>query len=172
MVERPMLPRHGNVAARHSAWVGPVNAKIDGSIEIGKSVKIVVSIQNTGREPAKSFRYAPEPIISTVAEDGAGILAAKIATSVKFCFGTPSLPLGQVIYPTSGFGTGFEFSTEFAADKIDQAVIDGDKLLVVQGCIAYDTFSVTKHSTFCYYFKNKITKPDRLNICANGSDAD
>jgi len=151
------------------AWVGPISAKIDGTVELGKPVKVVIGIQNTGREPGKNFRFIPEPDYAT---DQDSAVDQRIATTLRFCMRMPSLAYGQVIYPSSGFGTGFDFTIEFAGDKIDQSAIDGDKTLIAQGCITYDTFGATHHSGFCYFFKNKTSKPDRLNICGGGSDAD
>jgi hypothetical protein len=154
------------------AWVGPVSVKIDGPVEAGKPIKTITSIRNTGREPGKNFRSIFEPIFTTEDEDNKGILSQKITTSRQFCFSTPSLPFGQVIYPTVGFGSGFEFTTTFAKDTIDDSVISGEKILVVLGCVAYDTFEITRHSSFCYFFKSGTTRPENLNICLGGSAAD
>jgi hypothetical protein len=97
-----------------------------------------------------------------------------MAQYVSNCFSTPARPQAQVIYPSStAFGNGgFEFQTTFDADKIDRDVIDGHTILIVRGCLTYQTSGQTKHSSFCYFYKGSFTKPESLNICNGGSDAD
>ncbi len=158
--------------AAQRAWVGPIDARVDGAVETGKPVKLVISVCNTGREPARNFRWTTNSIVATSEDDSNGTLGSKIASNLLFCLGTPSLPHGQVIYPTTGFGSGFDFTTDFSEKDIDDDVVTGRKTLVIQGCVAYDSFEKTRHSGFCYFFKAGSTKIDHLNICLNGSDAD
>jgi hypothetical protein len=152
------------------AWVGPVDAKIVGIVELEKPVKIVISVRNTGRQPAKNFRWIPEHFIG--AGDDDFVVDQKVNTSMKFCMGTPDFASGQVVFPSTGFGSGADYTIEFSKDEIDEGVIAGDKFLVAQGCIAYESFGFVRHSAFCYLFKNKTTTPEHLAICGNGSDAD
>jgi hypothetical protein len=156
--------------ASSRAWVGPIDAKIVGTVELEKPVKVIISIRNTGREPAKNFRWIPEHFITTGDMDVA--VGQKIDSSLRFCFGTPSTVSGQVIFPSTGFGSGADFPIEFSKDEIDEGVIAGEKTLVIQGCIAYESFGAARHSAFCYLFKNKIGATDHLNICDGGSNAD
>ena len=159
-----------SLVASSRAWVGPTDAKItSGPLAIEKPTKIVISVRNSGREPARDFRWIPTTIISS---RGEGTLDQKVDTNLKFCLGTPSQKFGQVIFPTGGFGEGFEFTVSFDGSKIDQAVIDGQKVIVVQGCLAYESFGATRHSAFCYFFDNKSSALEHLNICSGGSSAD
>jgi hypothetical protein len=38
--------------------------------------------------------------------------------------------------------------------------------------MVYITARATHHSSFCYFYNAKVTKPEHLNICTVGSDAD
>jgi hypothetical protein len=153
------------------AWVGPTDAKIEGVVEIGKQVKVIISVLNTGREPAKNFSWSVAPF--TVTNDGNSLLLSQdMNLYVAKCFATPSITQAQVLYPAVGFGSGFEFHLTIPDTQIDASVIDGSKILIARGCIVYDTFGETKHSAFCYFYKGGgFSKPDHLNICVGGSDA-
>ena len=157
------------LVAGSRAWLGPTDAKVvSGPLEAGKPVTVDVSVRNSGREPARNVRWQPSKYVS--AKDDK-TLDQKIDTTLRFCFGMPGLPLGQVIYPSAG-GEGFEFVLPFEGEEISQEVVDGSSVLVVQGCLAYETFGQTHHSGFCFFFNNKTTKPEHLNICGTGSSAD
>lgn len=159
-----------SLVASSRAWVGPTDARItSGPLAVEKPTKVVISVRNSGREPAREFRWIPTKIISTKSDV---TLDQKVDTNLKFCLGTPSQKFGQVIYPTGGIGEGFEFTIPFDGSEIDQDVIDGQKVIVVQGCIAYESFGATRHSAFCYFFDNKSSVLEHLNICAGGSSAD
>lgn len=158
--------------ASQRAWVGPVNAKVDGAVEADKPVNVVISVRNTGREPAKNFFWGTNGMITTPDEDTSGALGEKIMIYLQRCLATPSKERTQVIYPSTGFGSGFDFTITFPKQDIDADVTSGNKMLIVQGCLVYDTFGKTKHSAFCYFFKSGTTKPDHLNICTGGTDAD
>jgi len=152
------------------AWVGPIDAKIIGAVELEKPIKVVISIRNTGRQPAKNFRWKPEHFVAVGENDSA--IDQRVDTSLKFCMGTPVTTSGQVIFPSTGFGSGADYPIEFSKDEVDEGVIARDKFLVAQGCIAYESFGVARHSAFCYFFRNKTTAPEHLTICGSGSDAD
>jgi len=74
--------------------------------------------------------------------------------------------------PSTGFGSGFDFSVDFPKEEIDEQVISGEKLLIVQGCLVYESLGATRHSAFCYFFKDNSTALEHLNICSAGSNAD
>jgi hypothetical protein len=169
--ESNRLNREALIASSR-AWVGPVDAKISGGVELAKGVKIVVSVRNTGKEPARNFRWIPTHIIATNKSLNDGSVSHAVDTNLKFCFGTPATTFGQVIFPSTGFGSGADFSIEFPKEEIDEEVISGAKILVAEGCIAYATFGEVRHSAFCYYFKSGLSSLDHLNICDGGSNAD
>lgn len=160
-----------SLVASSRAWVGPTDAKItSGAPAVGQPVKVVISVRNSGREPARDFRWIPTKIVSSKSDEGT--LSQKVDTNLRFCLGTPSQKFGQVIYPTGGFGDGFEFTVLFDGSEIEEEVINGEKILVVQGCLTYESFGATRHSAFCFFYDNKATAPEHLNICTSGSSAD
>jgi hypothetical protein len=83
----------------------------------------------------------------------------------------PERARAGVVSPSTGFG-GASLRTEFSDGAIDQSVIDGKKLLVVQGCFAYRTFNRTHHSAFCFFYSGKTSKGGNLNNCITGNNAD
>jgi hypothetical protein len=160
-----------SLVASSRAWVGPTDAKITtGTPAVGQPTKVVISVRNSGREPARDFRWIPTKIVTAKGDEGA--LNQKVDTNLRFCLGTPSQKFGQVIYPTGGFGEGFDFTVLFDGSEVDQQVVDGEKVLVVQGCLTYESFGATRHSAFCYFFENKTSAIEHLNICSSGSSAD
>ncbi len=56
---------HENMILAQRAWVGPSNAAFSAEPIVGKPIEIVVTYQNTGREPALNFLYFGEPFPAT-----------------------------------------------------------------------------------------------------------
>lgn len=159
--------------ASQRAWVGPSTAKIEGAIEAGKELKAVVTVVNTGREPGKNLFWDVVGIPTDTVEDHNGVPSFIVRKYIEACFNTPSQYRRQVIFPSTGLGGGgFTFTTPISAEKIDDGIVDGTKSLLVQGCLAYDAFGKTHHTAFCYFYNAKLTKPEALNICTGGTDAD
>lgn len=149
------------------AWVGPSIVKIEGALEADKPIEISINYANSGREPALNFIYAIDVFATTAEEDGRGVAAAKTEAHFKGCRDAKSLRPGQVIFPNAAN------SLTMTKDKIvDQAVIDGDKTVIINGCFLYKSFEIVRRTYFCYFYKAKATKPSNLNICTSGSGAD
>lgn len=163
-----------SLLASQRAWIGPSTAKIDGAIEIGKEVKAVVTIVNTGREPGKNLFWDVIGIATDKTEDSDGVPGFIIRKYIEACFSTPSQYRRQVLFPSGGGfgGGGFTFTTLIGADKIDDGIVSGTKTLIIQGCLAYDAFGKTHHTAFCFFYRAGETKLDSLNICSGGTDAD
>jgi hypothetical protein len=174
MEEASKLVRDSNGINRQSmeastrAWVGPSDANIVGGVQVAKPVTVNISISNSGREPAKSFSITPDPV--AIVEDDAAF-EMDMDNFVTNCFATPARTDAQVLYPSSGIGSGYQDQVSFGADKITPEVVSGNAILVVRGCITYQTFSQTRHSSFCYFYKGGVTKSDHLSICFKGSSA-
>jgi hypothetical protein len=80
---------------------------------------------------------------------------------------------GSVIYPsTASLGGGYTLNSKTGDDFVDEAAAKGDKLVIVQGCFLYRSFEAPRHSYFCYFYKQGMTKIQNLNICTSGHHAD
>jgi hypothetical protein len=150
------------------AWVGPRNASVAAEPAIGKPIEITVEYQNSGREPALRFVYSLEPFLVTTAEETNGTLAAKILNNMNACKASNEWQGGSVIYPSGVYNLNAKTKDEF----VDEDLTKGDKLLIVEGCFGYRTYDAQRHSAFCYFYKQGTTKPQTLNICISGNDAD
>ena len=162
-----------SISRSQRAWAGPNGASIDGSVSQGQPVAVKISVINTGREPARNFVYQLTPIIASADDSTAsGWLSTNIRQSVAACLKSQSIPGAQVLFPSTGFGGGFVFSQQFPKEMITKEIVDGTFVLVVEGCLIYDAANKTRHSTFCYFYRGKATKPDNLNLCSGGNTAD
>jgi len=160
-----------NMIAAERAWIGPRNAKIEGTIEVGKPFEIIVEYANSGREPELDFIYTLDAFQETAEDETNGVALAKIRAYLKGCQAIQSLSGGQVVFPSTGFSS-YNLSTAINAEIVDQALVNGDATLIVQGCFLYKSFNIIRHSYFCYFYKAKKTKPANLNICVAGHYAD
>jgi hypothetical protein len=155
------------------AWVGPRNVAFLADPAIGKAIEINIEYQNSGREPATSFRYFTEPFAMEPSDDANGALAGKINNYMKACRNNKEWQGGSVVYPmATAIGPGYNLFVKSNEDFVDEAIVRGDKIIVVQGCFWYTTIELPKHTYFCYFYKHGVTKIQNLNICASGHDAD
>ena len=157
------------------AWAGPRNASFAAEPTVGKPVEIAIDYQNSGHEPAVGFVYFTEPFLISQAEGNNGVAIAKIQNYMQSCQATKEWQGGSVIYPTvsSGFGGGgYSLTLKSKDDLIDDDVVKGDNVVIVQGCFLYRTFATARHSYFCYFYKQGMTKIQSLNICPSGHYAD
>lgn len=153
------------------AWVGPTIAKIVGTAEIGKPLKITIQYANSGREPALNFIYAADVFSATASDETNGVITAKVNAAFKGCKDATSLRPGQVVFPAvANSANTLSITTN---DKfVDEATINGEKTIVIDGCFVYKSFDVIRHSYFCFFYNNKTPPTDGLNYCENGAGAD
>jgi hypothetical protein len=152
------------------AWVGPRQARISSPIEAGKPIEVFFEYANTGREPALDLSYSIDGFISSNDEEKRGTSAARVFLALSNCETVQELAAGQVAFPTSGFSS-YNLTAKIPA-VLDQAVIDGEKTLIVQGCFLYRSFKIVRHTYFCFFYRGNFTKADNLNICTAGHYAD
>lgn len=143
--------------ASQRAWVGPSNAKIDGEIAIGKALKIVVDYLNTGREPALNFIYTIDALTSTLDDEKNGITMAKINAAFTACRESQVINGGSVVFPsTGGINPSGQAVTITTNDSfVDQDIVDGNNIAVVDGCFVYKSIGIVRHSYFCYFYRAK-----------------
>jgi hypothetical protein len=153
------------------AWVGPTIARMVGTPELGKPLKISIEYANSGKEPALNFIYAADIFAATAADDANHVVEAKVNAAFKGCREATTLRAGQVVFPTVA-DTANRISLTTNDAFVDQTFIDGETTAVIDGCFVYKSFDVIRHSYFCYFYNNKTPTTDGLNFCTNGAGAD
>jgi hypothetical protein len=88
---------------------------------------------------------------------------------VTACRNPQESPGGQVVYP--GAFSNYSLANKSEDLIVDQDLISGKKIVVVQGCFHYKTMSALKYSYFCYFYRKGRTKIQNLQICESGHDA-
>jgi hypothetical protein len=157
--------------ANQRAWVGPDDAKFDGAPTVDHPIDYVIAYHNTGKEPAQGFQYDLDSFTATEREDLKGVTAVRINSDMRKCVSKQAIVGAQVVFPTVGF-SAYNLRGTVSGDLVSEQVISGKKAIVIEGCFVYTTAEEIRHSTFCYFFKTGKTKPEQLNICANGNYAD
>jgi hypothetical protein len=150
------------------AWIGPTNATFATEPKLGEGFDITILYQNTGREPALNFSY--EADVFSVGEQSPEF-GNRVAPFMKKCLARNTIQAGQVVYPSSGFSQ-YNLFMKTNTELVDDAVVAGEKVIVLQGCFVYLTGQIVRHSFFCYFYKSKFTKIANLNICPAGHYAD
>lgn len=157
--------------ASSRAWVGPRNAKFEADPMAKTPIDATVEYQNVGKEPALNFSNLADFFAATIQEDKDGIVDTKLTAYLNGCLKYAPGSAGSVVYPSTGFSSYFLIAKS-QPNLVDDAVIKGEKLIFVQGCFAYKTFDILRHTYFCYFYKQGQTKPQNLNICSTGHYAD
>ncbi len=157
--------------ASQRAWLGPNDAKLDGTPVVGKKLNVFISFHNTGKEPARNVALMVDKNAVTPMEEPAGIFHWKNLIFLNKCLNLKEREAGQIIYPSTGFAS-VTFMSPLQEDIIDEDIVTGKKWLMIEGCFAYKTFGKTRHSAFCYFYKAGETQPDHLGVCFYGNYAD
>jgi uncharacterized protein YecT (DUF1311 family) len=154
------------------AWIGPRDARLESKPVAGQKNKFVVEYQNTGKEPALSFVFDAAAFVATDAEETDSTLSRTMSDYLLKCVNAPARALAGVVFPTSGFAVS-QLSIDINEKLIDDDVAAGiSKTLVVQGCFAYQTGSITRHSAFCFFYRANRSDSAHLNVCLSGNYAD
>lgn len=162
-----------NLIATQRAWVGTIDANVTQGQPF-TVVKGTILYINSGREPAKfniggsEYLYTREAWINTTA-------ATDIISRQTECLKSP-VAGARVAWPTTGFSNYFAHVPDGVipnkgvvtwSDRINK----GEDVVVIQGCIAYTAFDVLHHTSFCYFYDQKLPSDmTHLNICTVGND--
>jgi hypothetical protein len=150
------------------AWVGPLIGKLTDALKFNQEAQMVISLQNTGREPATDVAYYFEATTPTTEDDRTGAMQRDIETFVNKCFVTPTDRGAKVLYPTMPFSAADELRIKFPNSYLDWDVIYGQKILLLKHCITYETGQSVHHSSFCYYYWNGVSPDNQLFACGKG----
>lgn len=157
------------------AWVAPFDANISappsiGADGVGNMIDATVNLQNPGRTPAKDVSYD----LAVDAVDGGKLSFLPnfdIDEFVARCFKKQTASRKMVIYP-QGENNFYNFHTKFPREMIDSDVVIGRRVLIIKGCVAYESLGKTRHSAYCYWYQSGVSNMMHLSICQTGNDAD
>lgn len=153
------------------AWIGPRDARLESKPVAGQKNKFVVEYQNTGKEPALSFIFDAAPLVATAAGETDGTVNRTMTEYLQKCVSMPARALAGVVFPTSGFSVS-QLTIDINEKLIDDDIAGGKSALIIQGCFAYQTSNITRHSAFCYFYRADRTDIVHLNVCLSGNYAD
>jgi hypothetical protein len=159
---------HDSMIAAQRAWIGPQNAAFSAEPKIGDQIDVTIQYLNTGREPGTSFSYDIDPF---AVQEQSPEFGQRVNPFMIGCFQKTEAPPGQVVYASTGF-SNYNLNAKLAKELVDNDVISGQKVIVIQGCFVYITEQAVRHSFFCYFYKQGFTKLQNLNICPTGHNAD
>jgi len=153
------------------AWIGPRSASITAELAIGKPVEIIFTYENSGHEPGVGFHPYAEAVRMIVAGDQ--VADQTVQQDLSACRDSADWEGGSVVFPSSGGigGRAYNYSIKTPSDFVTDAMLKGDEVIVFQGCFVYRTFTQSKHTAFCFYYKQGTSKISSLNICDNGNEA-
>ena len=160
-----------NMVADHRAWIGPSGATIGQPI-IDKSISAIVFYNNTGRQPAPLLISVKIIPYTYEAWTLAGTAAADIAAFHDKCFDDRSeFKPSSIAFP--GFSANeYQYNVPDLGVTADQAVLSGDKVIVVLACFLYKSYNVIRHTSYCGFDLSGTTVSTNLGYCPSGNDAD
>jgi len=155
------------------AWIGPRNAALNAGLEIGKVVEATINYENSGHEPGIGTVFDVGEFIAPSDADSQELIAQRLANAVSVCQQRQQWPGGSVVYPTNGISAAsYQLFLKSIDDIVTPDLISGKDMIIVHGCFVYKTFDIPKHSYFCYYYRNGVSRPGIFNICPYGQYAD
>lgn len=159
------------------AWLVPRRFAIEEPFAARKPTELVLRYGNVGREPAIKVaqqvgagsisRYdfvVPDKLQARVQEITAKAGCSRLTTSD---FGTAAYP-----------GVADAYSTRYKIEggEIDDAVLSGEKFLLVVACFVYETSGKPRHTNFCGFLDpfhgEKSSRDWPLAYCPIGNSAD
>jgi hypothetical protein len=139
------------------AWLAPIDAVLDGPIEVNKEIKVLVALENTGAEPAFDVYVAAGGGISVP-------LTAEEAEQQQQRGPHPSIIDGCLnVTPHEGYPVVLPTKSPQRMQAVlnrtfiaEPAIIDGQRTFYVHGCVAYRTGKENHTSEFCYWLGPRI----------------
>jgi hypothetical protein len=151
-----------SLVAGTRAWVVPTGAKVDGPLKAGTSVRIKILYENTGREPAQHMRHIWAWNVIPVKTDAANVpyIGAEEtpwpAQNLQ-CLGDVGEG-GRPVYPGSK-NEDIRYIFNGNPIFVSQELIEKKASFVIFGCLVYQTFNVTRHSPYCFFFQPHRDRP-------------
>ena len=158
------------LAVGRRAWVGVVNARIDGRLERNADLDILIDYRNTGHEPATDLAVIATPLVIEAEKRAEPATMSRLQQFADRCLAESYV--GAALAFPNDEGTPYQAETVVKAGDVDDAMVDGRKLVIVETCIVYMSSGAIHHSAACHFFQGGRTPPDRFAVCAKGAAAD
>lgn len=156
------------------AWVGPSITTFE-TLQLGQPLKAIIQFTNTGHEPAMLMDISVHRLWSKD-EWINGTAVEHLAKMKSACMAAPPTFATRAVFPNAGISS---YSLVYSTDKdglsnkylVERELLDGRKMLTINGCFVYLTAGKIAHTSFCYaYEADKLHSPV-MNICTVGWDA-
>lgn len=130
--------------AANRAWVAPIGAKLTEPLDINNPVAAVnVTVENTGKEPAIDVAY-----LTTIEAE----VLDKIQEFTHVCADLKPIRGQTTLYPSNKFQVNINNAVKFVNKPNAIAdILNGKQVLVVKGCVAYNTAGKPRSTSFCFF---------------------
>lgn len=133
------------------AWMAPRKAALVMPLSPVTEMKLAITFENTGRGPANNVRTAGfgnnTQIFHPDTRQNAVILP-KNNTCDWISSAEPGI---ATIFPGGPYDMYLPFAGGNPPPGLLDQIVNDERGLYVEGCIAYDTLETTHHTAFCYY---------------------
>jgi hypothetical protein len=141
------------------AWLVAKNVQILSGLETAEGLSYQIWVDNVGKEPATKISHSPNPhrtVANLKALEGRNDTCSPIKPT----------DAGFVVFPNiaSSMNGG---TAKPLLDRDD--ILSGKRHLVLEGCIAYESFRQTRHTAFCFVLlpSDKPPREWNLRFCHN-----
>jgi hypothetical protein len=168
-----------SIETSERAWVAPVEARLDEPLEKDRPIKVVVLLENSGKQPALNVQNVASGGITLPFSNEEAAQQQKNRPSPpaeEQCTGYPkqngvSFYDGIVIYPSTVRHLQASIQDSFVAD---QSVLSGGRTFFVHGCATYDTIGGHHSSEYCFWLGPRVdpvTGNRKFQPCLGGNKA-
>ncbi len=154
------------------AWIVPRGAEI---VPDEKILRVAVQYENAGNEPALNTWHQWQPrIVKTPVNVFKVVYFENRWPSNLAC----KIPLSNTqkwtVYPSPNNINELVLNTETGGRGIRPTLRNGEDIFVLEGCFIYETFGVTRHSSYCLYLEpvqGETLNPSwQFKFCPGGND--
>ena len=136
------------LVSNQRAWLAPVAVTIKSDLETGKPFTTSIQYKNVGKEPALNLgasgqvQFVPNnnETINNLGKQSLGMCDTNLNNTSR----------NQTIYPSEA--NGYELIATSTFDQPTAAVLKGESVLYLQGCLVYDSMGEARKSAFCFYW--------------------
>jgi hypothetical protein len=168
--------------ATERAWIAPVRFALAAPADSDDPLKVRVSYQNVGREPARSaknwlgYGYIPlSPPLPSPANWGElpGWYASPAVQPKEICEHLGKIHKTSVVYPSTTIGFSIDTTKDPALPIPVEEIKQQHAVYFVVGCFSYETVGRTRFSSFCAFLAPSAAKDFAewgFNACPVGND--